>query len=305
MYIIDFFRSIAKKSKIPICIYLLLNTFIIAVVITIMINGTYWKGYILGILLYAVSLMVAISPVGEFILRVQTGCTRISHEEEIDFIEPIFKEVYDKARKEDKSIPNNVKVYINSDETPNAFATGRRTICLTKGMLYMPENQIKAVLSHEFGHLAHKDTDLILMLSVGNLIVPAFILFLRLLIELIHIGFSLISICFGGSEGSLIGLVDCIYNVVLTAVVSGFTWIWTKLGILLVMKTSRGNEFEADEFAFKLGYGNDLCILIDNIDDSGAKGLFANLASSHPSKCKRIERLQKMGATYRAMYGAE
>ena len=42
---------------------------------------------------------------------------------------------------------------MNHDEAPNAFATGRKTICVTEGMLSMPVEQIKATLGHEFGHL--------------------------------------------------------------------------------------------------------------------------------------------------------
>ncbi len=91
----------------------------------------------------------------------------------------------------------------------------------------------------------------------------------------------------------------------ITAIVGGLTWVWTKIGVLLVMKSSRGNEFEADEFSFNLGYGNELCALLDTIAGSGAKGLFANLASSHPDKDDRIAKLQVLGATYRATYGAK
>lgn len=83
---------------------------------------------------------------------------------------------------------------MNTDEDPNAFATGRKTICVTEGMLHMPESQIKATLGHEFGHLAHKDTDLILVVSVGNLIVSAFILGIRLVIDLFHLVFGLCTI---------------------------------------------------------------------------------------------------------------
>ena len=54
-----------------------------------------------------------------------------------------------------------------------------------------------------------------------------------------------------------------------------------------------------------LGYGNELCILLDSISGSHAKGLFANLASSHPDKDDRIAKLQELGATYRATYGAK
>jgi|GEM_PF-5838197 len=70
---------------------------------------------------------------------------------------------------------------------------------------------------------------------------------------------------------------------------------WTKLGILLIMKSSHENEFEADEFAYDLGYGNELCALLSTIKGTPSTGLFANLASSHPDNELRIQRLQELG----------
>ena len=54
-------------------------------------------------------------------------------------------------------------------------------------------------------------------------------------------------------------MINTIYHLMMTVVVIGFTWIWTRIGVLLVMKSSRANEYEADEFSFRLGYGNELC----------------------------------------------
>jgi len=254
---------------------------------------------LIGIVLYFVSLLIALSPIGEWILRLQTGCKKIQNDEQRNFIEPIFREVYDKAKKLDPSISDSVKLYMNHDEAPNAFATGRKTICVTEGMLSMPVEQIKATLGHEFGHLAHKDTDLILVVAVGNLIVSAFILGFRLALECFHISFAFFSIFFGGAEGAFAALMSTIYHLMMTVVVIGFTWIWTKIGVLLVMKSSRANEYEADEFSFRLGYGNELCALLDSFSGTNANGLFANLVSSHPDKDDRIARLQELGATYR------
>ena len=45
--------------------------------------------------------------------------------------------------------------------------------------------------------------------------------------------------------------------------------------------------------------------MLDSISGSGAKGLFATLASSHPDKDDRIAKLQELGCTYRATYGAK
>ena len=302
MYLVDFFKRTMRKSNIPVFIYLVLNIFVIALILSLVIdNGNipFWKALLIGIVLYFVSLLIALSPVGEWILRLQTGCKKIKNDEQRNFIEPIFREVYDKARAQDPSISDKVKIYMNHDEAPNAFATGRKTICVTEGMLSMPVEQIKATLGHEFGHLAHKDTDLILVVAVGNLIVSAFILLFRLAIDLVHLLFVFSSVFVGGSEGVFGALISTVYHLAMTAVVVGLTWIWTKIGVLLVMKSSRANEYEADEFSFRLGYGNELCALLNSFSGTNANGLFANLVSSHPDKNDRIARLQELGATYR------
>lgn len=302
MYLVDFFKRTMRKSNIPVFIYLVLNIFVIALILSLVIdNGNipFWKALLIGIVLYFVSLLIALSPVGEWILRLQTGCKQIKNDEQRNFIEPIFREVYDKARAQDPSISDKVKIYMNHDEAPNAFATGRKTICVTEGMLSMPVEQIKATLGHEFGHLAHKDTDLILVVAVGNLIVSAFILLFRLAIDLVHLLFVFSSVFVGGSDGAFGALISTVYHLAMTAVVVGLTWIWTKIGVLLVMKSSRANEYEADEFSFRLGYGNELCALLNSFSGTNANGLFANLVSSHPDKNDRIARLQELGATYR------
>ena len=303
MYLVDFFKRMTRKSNIPVVIYLVLNIFIISGIISILFSDSampFWKSLLLGIILYVISLVVALSPIGELILRIQTGCRKIQRVEQINYIEPIFREVYDKAKKLDSSIPDDVQLFMNDDDAPNAFATGRKTICITKGMFSIPPEQIKATLAHEFGHLAHKDTDLILVVSVGNMIVTAIIVGIRLAIDLFHIFFSICSLALGGTEGVVAAVVNTIYHLAITAIVAGLTKLWTWVGAMLVMKSSRSNEYEADEFAFNLGYGNEICILLDAIDGSGAKGLFATLVSSHPRKDDRIARLQELGSTYRA-----
>ncbi len=183
MYIIDCFKRLTRKANIPVLIYLVLNIFVIAAIISIVFSGTipFWKALLIGIVLYAISLIVVLSLVGEWILRLQTGCRIIKRAEQIEFIEPLFREVYENAKKLDPEVPDGVKLFMNDDKEPNAFATGRKTVCITEGLLHMPEGQIKATLAHEFGHLAHKDTDLILVVSVGNMIVSAFIIGIRII----------------------------------------------------------------------------------------------------------------------------
>lgn len=298
MYLVDFFKRLGRKANIPIIIYLILNVVIISGLMCLFFGLEIYEGIVSGLILYILSLIIALSPIGEWILRIQTGCKEIKNMEILNCIQPIFNEVYEKAKNLDPSISNSVKLYMSDDDCPNAFATGRKTVCVTRGMARMPQDQIRAALGHEFGHLAHKDTDLILLVSVGNLIVSGFIIFLRIIIEIFHVFFGLFSILFGGKEGFWMAILTLINRFMIITIVSGLTWLWTKIGVLLVMKSSRSKEYEADAFSFRLGYGNELCMLLDNISSSSSKGLFANLTSSHPGKLERIERLQQLGTTY-------
>ena len=160
MYIVDLLKRLTSKNNIPVLIYLILNVFISGFLLYLFPQmfgadpGNYLPYLAAGLIVYGISIVIALSPVGEFIIRLQTGCRKIKRVEQINFIEPLFREVYDKARQADPSIPDDVRLFMNSDETPNAFATGRKTICVTEGLLHVPEEQIKATLSHEFGHIA-------------------------------------------------------------------------------------------------------------------------------------------------------
>lgn len=303
MYIVDFFKRTMRTSNIPIIIYLILNVLIVIGItyVTLFAAGVEEPvvAVAVGLGLYIVSLMITLSPIGEWVLRQQTGCKKIVRREHKEYLMPLFEEVYEKARKQDPTISPDVQLFINNDESMNAFATGRKTICVTKGLLELPPEEIKAVLGHEFGHLAHKDTDLILIISVGNFFVTAFILVMRAIITLINAIFFLGNLF----NRDLWGMItNAIIHFLELALISCISWLWTQLGVLLCMKSSRSNEFLADEFSFKLGYGNQLCNALDTITDGhGAEGLFATLVSSHPDTDQRVGRLQELEDKYRDM----
>ena len=303
MYIKDLMKKIVEGKNLLIIAYLLINIFFAGMLLQILLSVVMSTTpntivvYLGGFVLYIFSIVIALSPVGEFIIRIQTGCRALSKEDG-SYINPLFREVYNRAKKENPSIPDDVQLFVNHDEVPNAFATGRKTICITKGLLKEAKTSpeaVKAVLGHEFGHISNKDTDFIMLISVGNLIVNGCILGIQLIITLFRLILSFIGLFIGGREGWFYTIVVGLNDLAITLIVGTLMKGWTKLGVWIVMKSYRDNEFKADKFAADLGYGEELCSFLNTIDEPGAKGLFATLESTHPRKEDRIEKLQMYG----------
>lgn len=298
MYFIDFIKSLAKKHRIPVIIYLVLNV----AIITYLINGTMmapgsntfnWMSIPVSLGLYLVSIIISLSPVGEWLLRLQMGCRKIKRVDYAERLSPVFKEVYARAKEAHPSLPDDIELFMNEDKVPNAFATGRKTICLTKGMYEnASDEELKGVLAHEFSHIANHDTDLILVVTVGNMIITAMVIVIRWIFRIL----SFFGYFIHNSEGNL----SLVIGFVGDLVVATLMWIWTKLGQYLVLATGRSEEYLADEFSFKLGYSEGLCRFLDRFAGGSSKGVFAVLSSSHPATDDRIGKLQQMGCTYRA-----
>lgn len=257
MYIKDLLKKVATKNGIPIIIYLVLNVFITGLLISLfqpmfgMAPASPMVYYGIGAAVYLISVVLALSPFGEMIIRLQSGCRRIK-EEEHGFVQILFNKVYEKARFADTSIGEGVRLFIVDDQNPRVSAIGRKTIYVTKGMLELPANQIEAALAREFGHIAHKDTDLIMLLTVGNLIFSAVMIALRMAIWFVQFCFSIIALFIGGSKGVVAALSNLLVHFLMTIIFGGIMKIWTKIGELLVMRLIRNQDDVAEQFAASL-----------------------------------------------------
>lgn len=295
-YVFDFLSRLFSKSNIPLCIYLLLNIFIISLVVTAMFALPIYWGLLCGLILYIGSMSVALSPIGEWMLRRQTGCHKIEDQDIVDRLYPLFKEVYYKAKMANPMISDDVRLFICDDTAPNAFATGRKTMCVTRGLLVMSDEQIKATLGHEFGHLSHKDTDRILVVSVGNTVITALVWLFQIGAIVMEVIMNIVGAFTGDDDGWFISLMGTLSRMITLFALNVFMKVWTKIGVLLCMKTSRNNEYEADEFSVRLGYADGLVALLSYIGGGKPNGLFANLESSHPASEDRVARIQSLKA---------
>lgn len=297
MCIIDFLKDLFKKNNTGTVIWMFFNILIICLAFIFFLRSTDIGGIIfsafIGLLVYVSSVAIALSPIGEAIIRWQNRCHKVDDVIVLERIQPIFEEVYSNAKKNNPELPDDIKLYISEEKTPNAFAMGRHTVCFTKGLLSMSDSDIRGVLGHEFGHIAHKDTDAILVMTIGNLIVSMIFAGWRLFFNVFSRITNIIIGIISHSLGALIAGV--IIRVFIDFLLVAAMTLWTKLGVLICMASSRANEYLADKYSFELGYGYDLCSALRKFDGNiSSKGLWAALSSAHPSTIERINRLNQL-----------
>jgi heat shock protein HtpX len=191
------------------------------------------------------------------------------------------------------------KLYLISDPSPNAFATGRNpkhaSVAFTAGILQlMNDNEIEGVIAHELGHVLHRD---ILISSVAATLAAAITFLARM------------AFFFGGSrrddEDGGSNPIAAIFMMILAPIAA----------MLIQMAISRSREYDADAASAKyVGSPYPLIAGLQKLetyskripmDASPATAhmfiikpftgqSLMNLFSTHPSTEKRIARLQAM-----------
>ncbi|MGP1494325.1 MAG: M48 family metalloprotease [Streptobacillus sp.] len=281
MYVIDFLKNLFKSKNMGIIIYFIMNIIIITLM-CVLITVDLWKAILSGIILYLVSISFALSKWGEYSLRRTLGCKSIEYFEGHERVRRLFNEVYDKVKVNNPEINSDIEIFMSNEECMNAFATGRRTICLTKGLLNLSDEEIKGVLAHEFSHILHKDTDYALVIIKGNAVVNLFFIGVRL-------GIYLSKLRTKDKDGYMLHVLA---DIVLTV---GYA-IWTKFGTLLVLWSSRNQEYRADKYACEIGYGKGLYNALDTISKYSIKiprGILSTLMSDHPRTEDRLIKIEE------------
>lgn len=268
---------------------------------------------LIGIVTYLLSVMLMTSPLGEVYLRCSLGCKPIRREEDINFLYPIFSNTLAAARRVDPNIPDDITFFMTEDKDINAFATGRKTICVTRGLMQCHPKQIEAIIAHEFGHLSHKDTDITLFVLVGNVVINAFFTVMRWIITVVKFILTITGAIIGGffdsrgtnGQSDAGGCLSFFFGGFLVTIWNKLTSLWWTICLFCQNRAGHQDEFRADEFSFNAGYGQDLCSAFDYMrkiyhadEDPGPQNLMAILNSSHPPLNERIAHLQELGADY-------
>ena len=80
---------------------------------------------------------------------------------------------------------------------------------------------------------------------------------------------------------------------------TALSWLWVKFCMLFLMWSMRQNEYLADEFAYKIGFGLELATVLDqHISDVPHDGFLSAIYSTHPCNDDRVAALQNLGVPY-------
>jgi len=235
---------------------------------------------------YFASISTALSIIGDYILRFINGARKLETKREKEYLIPLFTDVYEEAKIKYPNLEKDIEICIVDAMYINAFATGRRTVAVTKGAVEsLSEEELKGFIAHELGHIANGDTKAILLTTIGNGIFSIFIILLQKIINILDTLFHGIGILW-----ILITIVKLIFYIILF-------YFGYYVQIVLALN-SRKNEYEADKFAYEVGYGNNLVealYLLQGMSISSEKSTLVNkLRASHPHIATRIGRLETM-----------
>lgn len=210
-----------------------------------------------NILLIAIASLVFVflSPIGDIIDRLTIKDTKSVHsylgnERAIT----LFKRVKKNAVKKNPLLAM-VSLYIVDDLSVNAHIKGGNTIYLNKGAMNAPDRIVESIIAHEFGHI-HRFHWIICQLSTCvNIVVT---LGLRIMMLLISILQTLLSLLFEiPIIGPLIKIMIPILDVQAEMISFIFATVMESYNSVILC-TSHKREYNADNFAVDLGYGNEL-----------------------------------------------
>lgn len=243
--------------------------------------------FIVAFLIYAVSLFIVFSPLGEKLMRFLNRVRKLETKKEKEYLLPIFEEVYFETLVKNPKLPR-LELCIIDSMTVNACAIGKHTIAVTKGaMSTFSEDELKAILAHEIAHILNYDTIASIYTMIGNGIFTAFILISKFFMML----FDVIQTVF--DKSGIIRILIIINRAMFQAIIFVFMFLMQ----IAISINSRRNEYRADKFAYDLGYDTDMIealYLLEEISLGDNASIIEKLTASHPRITARIERLEDL-----------
>lgn len=242
---------------------------------------------------YFITVFAALSPAGEWFLAFMAGAKEMKRLDWKIRMVPLLEVVYSKAKKHTPQMVDSIALKIVYDPAPNAFAIGRRTICVTEGLFVLSDEEIMGVLAHEVGHLANRHCEVQLVIGGANVLISGFLMLLKIIAG----GIAAMS---GYAAVKSRNFIKGILLFLPGALFSGAIWLWIKLCRFFLHFSMRANEITADTYACEIGFGRELAYALCRLqgNERPRNGFLRAVDVTHPDFNERIANLQNRGVAY-------
>lgn len=242
---------------------------------------------------YILTVFAALSPAGEWFLAFLAGAKEIKRLDMKVRMVPLLEIVYREAKKKTPQMVDSIALKIVYIPEPNAFAIGRRTICITEGLFSLSDEEVMGILAHEIGHIANRHCEIQLLIGGANVVIAGFLALLKVFAGGIMVLFGITAV---KSKGVLKkGLLF-----LFAAVSAGVIWLWIKFCQMFLHFSMRANEIIADTYAYEIGFGKELIYALEKVreNEKPRNGFLRAVNATHPDFHERVANLQNLGVDY-------
>ncbi|MBS5084074.1 MAG: M48 family metalloprotease [Clostridiales bacterium] len=241
-------------------------------------------GFIKNIIIFVCVIVFLLSPAAETLLRKFYDVRHVATSKEKARLNPIFDEVYKRVRENNRFMSDNIELFLIDTTKIESFALCKNTIELSRGALEtFDDQQLKAILAHEFAHLIKGDAQVKSLIYFGTSIFTTGAVIAYKVIEWIY------STLGDGFISSILKL--------LNLAIYGFLTITVKLLCFVVAGSDRKLEYKADAYTQQLGYGKamvDGLYITLTLEILDKKKFSKRVMESHPRTAYRIEQLEEL-----------
>lgn len=221
--------------------------------------------FLLGYIISAILSIIGYTKIANTLIEIFIfGRKPITKEE--NRITPIIKEIIDKINKtfKTKCKQEDIAIKITDSNIINTQALGHNKIIISNGCLkHFNDNQLTAILSHEFAHLYYKDSIRSTSFLLGSCAT-------RILIYIFTISIiiqtALVNIIKKMKNGVIFSILSC-FPLLMFFPLIAFGWIGNKMFIILNAQLNKKNIYRADCFTVNLGYKNELIEALEIISN--------------------------------------
>lgn len=240
-------------------------------------------------------MLIGASKMGVYLIRLYLGA-RSPIASEWQKIEPSLFEVITQVNKTKKTmyLRNKINIMLFDSKIADSYAIGDDTILLADGLLNTAtEDELKAVITHELGHLHNKDSLILTMLIFGGLatqiVGAAYSLYLSFLNVL-----KFLASKFGNKGLHLMPFIAFIPFVIFLPVVI-INWVARQLLDISLRFMCRIYYYKADKFVKDVGYTQGLISYLEteHIVKAPNNSFFERIYRVHPLAMKRISKLKE------------